>query len=406
MHTPHELPPALPFAPGDLTYKHLIELEALHCLEDDTLRRFLEPYTAWCRAVGIRLDRRFTDRGRRRLHQALWAEDVHRPDELSQALVDLGDLAGEWGFEATVQEALNTWRAGKLDPARNPVELAFREYLLRNSQEMSALARSVHGKGVPRVMEYAPREPAPLERHRSEVHLDSFKEVVGVWFDDRGRTNFSDVLCDESTREVQFRVTRGMVPRTQPIVVDGARVERIDFVPARPDLIIFDKRTSILSVNAQLPVEHDGYRRMFGRVFFDSPDHFAVNELYTGAPLIADAEAALCTDGFPAIRDVSLREVRFDLQPRLQRASFVGDRINDAVPALVDMMRATSGHVSIRHLRLALYLSARKRPTIVEISQPNRCKVDRRFAGDIVREFLLARGFLRLPQLESEAAAA
>lgn len=397
----------IPVSSGGLAYKHLIELEALHCLRDETLREFLAPYSSWCRHAGVRIDRPLTEATLRRLHHALWSEDVHRPDALCQALVDLGDLAGEWGYETTVRAALETWRTGKLEPSRNPVELAFREYLLRKDHELESLARHVHGKGVPRLVEYAPREARPLERHRSAKYLDRFKSVVGDWFDERGRTGFSDVLSDESSREVQLRVTRGMIPRTQPIVVDEERVERIDFVPARPDLLIFDKRTCILSINAQLAVEHDGYRRMFGRVFFDSPDHFAVNELYTGGPLMLDPAAALTTEGFPQIRDVALREVRFAASPKIDRARFVGSRLNDTVGGIVETMGTlTGGAPDVCYMKLALHLSARKRPTIVEIHTPNRCKVDRRFAGDVVRELLLARGFLRLPKLEASLAEA
>lgn len=379
-----------------LTYAYLIDFDALLSLSPETLRAFLAPYATWCRSVGVRLDRNLGEPALRRLHQALWSPDVHRPDELCQALIDLGDLAGEWGYETTVRTAVEQWGEGRLDAARNPVELAFREYLLRKNQEMASIARTLHGKGVPRLREYAPREPVQLERHRSESHVDRFREDVGGWFDDRGRTGYSEILCDESTREVQLRVTRGMVPRTQPIIVDGERVERIDFVPARPDLLIFDKRTCVLSINAQLAEEHDVYRRMFGRVFFGSPDHFDVDELYTGDPLLIDSDRALSTDGFPPIREVVLREVR--VRGDRNRATFKGDRINEGVDPFVSGVAPSLGaDLNVEYARFAFHLRSRKRPTIVEIIAPNRCKVDRRFAGDIVRDFLLARGFLQLP---------
>jgi hypothetical protein len=255
-------------------------------------------------------------------------------------------------------------------------------------------------------VEYAPLEAKPLERHRCAEHLDRFKALVGEWFDERGRTGFSDVVTDESSREVQLRVTRGMIPRTQPIVVDQERVERIDFIPARPDLLIFDKRTSVLSINAQLAVEHDGYRRMFGRVFFDSPDHFAVNELYTGDPLLIDAAAALSSEGFPQIQDVALREVRFAAPPKIDRARFVAARLNDSIGGVIETMATlTGGALSVCYVKLAFHLTSRKRPTVAEIRMTNRCKVDRRFAGEIVRQFLLARGFLRLPELPAPVVA-
>ncbi len=54
----------------------------------------------------------------------------------------------------------------------------------------------------------------------------------------------------------------------------------------------------------------------------------------------------------------------------------------------------------VRYFKLALEVADRPRPLLVEVTPPNRLEYDRRVAADAVNEFLLARGFMRLPQNE------
>jgi len=49
-------------------------------------------------------------------------------------------------------------------------------------------------------------------------------------------------------------------------------------------------------------------------------------------------------------------------------------------------------------------LRGRPRLLPVEISPPNKLTYDRRYGGGVVREFLLMRGFLRLPARDELAA--
>lgn len=387
-----------PTSSSRLVYKHLIKMEALQALRDETLVTFLRPYEMWCAQIGVDLDRPFDEVALRRLHHASWSEEIDRPDALNVALVDLGDIAGVWGAEATVHAAVNEWREGRLEPAANPIELAFREYLQRSAELFGTIAQRVHGRAAQRLVEFTAHRDLPLEAHRDAASMRRFESELGRWFEARGRTSFCKVDVDESSNEVQFRIVRGMIPRFQETIVDGRKLDRIEFVPARPDLLVFDKRTSILAVNAQLATEHDCYRRVFGRVCFDDEDHFRVQEIYSGEPLFRDLEQALSPDGFPAIAGVVLREVRIASKRGRVRGSLCGDDIGDHLAAFLSGELFSAA--DIRFVKLAIYLRARTRPTLVELTPPNRCKLDRRIGEDLVRDYLLARGFLRLPILE------
>ncbi len=55
---------------------------------------------------------------------------------------------------------------------------------------------------------------------------------------------------------------------------------------------------------------------------------------------------------------------------------------------------------------LALVLHGRPRAMRVDVQVPNHLSFDRRFGGDIVREYLLESGFMRMPAPALLAAAA
>ncbi|MBZ0118645.1 MAG: hypothetical protein K8H88_16695 [Sandaracinaceae bacterium] len=382
-----------------LVYKHLIALEALESLRSETLLEFLRPYEEWCAGIGVQLDAALDRKAISRLHHHLWSQDTMRPAELELALVDLGDMAGFWGWEATVHAAIEEWREGKLEPATSPVELAFREYLVRKHELFGGLAERVHGREIQRLVEFYATQDAPLEGHRSAPLLRRFEAELGRWLEARGRTSYCRIGVDESSTEIQFRVVRGMIPRSQQTIVDQTKLERIEFVPARPDLIVFDKRTRMLAVNAQLVTEHDFYRRLVGRVYFGDEEHFRVHEVYSGEPLLRDGARALSAEGFPAIRSIALREIRVETADRV-RASLSGEDVKDHLEAFFGDGLFVAADV--RFVKLAIFLRQRTRPTLVEIAAPNRCKLDRRIGEDLVRELLLARGFLRLPTNEPE----
>jgi hypothetical protein len=63
-------------------------------------------------------------------------------------------------------------------------------------------------------------------------------------------------------------------------------------------------------------------------------------------------------------------------------------------PEVIDLMKRDR---IIRKARLALSFVNEPRVKVVEIAPPNKLTYDRRTFDAVVREFLLARGFLRLP---------
>lgn len=379
-----------------LTYKHLIQREALECLAPATLVEFLRPHEEWCREIGVSLDVAPDALTLARLHHAFSSVDVARPMELNEALLDLAGLAGHWGAEEQVQRTIAARHEGRRDTP-NSVELAFREYIDRRDQFFS-IAERVAGRMVQRLVEFCPATPAPLTGHDEEERRERLELDIGRFFAARNRTRFCSCNVVESSADVQFEIVRGSIPRRARMVVDEARIDAIDFVPARSDFVIFDKRTRMLSVHAQQAAEHDYYRRVFGRLYFGNEDHFRIEEVYTGEPLALRGEEALSVHGFPHLDRIELRELRVHARAGYELITR-GSNVREALPVIFGDDGGLSG-ADVQLVKLAIHVKLRRRPIIVAIKPPNWCSLDRRVGEDLVRAFLVARGFLRLPAIE------
>ena len=58
----------------------------------------------------------------------------------------------------------------------------------------------------------------------------------------------------------------------------------------------------------------------------------------------------------------------------------------------------------VEQFKLALVLTGRPKPLLVDVHVPNNLSFDRQICSDIVHEYLLEAGFMQLPQAEQKAA--
>jgi hypothetical protein len=204
-----------------------------------------------------------------------------------------------------------------------------------------------------------------LEGHGEPDLLKRLEADAGRFFGARNRTKFCECRVVESNADIQFEIDRGSIPRRYRKVVDEVRVESVDLVPARTDLVLFDKRTRMLSVHAQQAAEHDYYRRLFGRIFFGNEDHFRIEEIYTGEPLALRGEDALSVHGFPHLDRIELRELRVQARAGFEMITR-GSNTREALP----MIFGDDGGLSaadVQLVKLAIYVKLRRRPIIVSI---------------------------------------
>ncbi|RYE93890.1 MAG: hypothetical protein EOO75_03360 [Myxococcales bacterium] len=195
-----------------------------------------------------------------------------------------------------------------------------------------------------------------------------------------------------------FVIIHGQPPRSHSVIDANLVRSRRSFVPDRHDMVVYERATGQLSVSAAHPTEQDMYRREFGRIFFRTVTHFEVATSLSCSPLQELGAEALSVAGVPGLRHVRLRQVQFHHPSAVAVQSIINGRdLNDELtrtPLVEGMV-----HGEIHSLTFDLLLVGQRKLVKLTMTLPNRLVYDRRVGGPHVRDFLLARGFLVIPQV-------
>ena len=384
-------------SPGAPLLNNIVRLSLLERVRPEYLLSFLRPFAGYLGGKDVVLDGVALDHDWiGHLHAVLCAVDPEMPSKLQQALLDIADLAGDEAHEQILELAgerqLSLFHPGGELSAE---DLAFKLYLEHGDLFAASHAR-VQSKEARRFVEFFACDDTPIDGHASEAKRVMLKDQLGRWFGTRNCTDYSEVRVSEQPGEVTFLVIHGRTPRSCGVITSDGTCGRTSFIPDSQDTLVFDKRTRRLSVNARWPAEQDFYRQAVGHVFFGDADHFLAHEVYTGAPIIEEGARALSPVGIHRLDEVVLQrlEVRDSGTPpevlTWRNADIGAELGGETARALLDGREIT-------HLKMAMKIADRPRRVPVEITPPNKLTYDRRVGDGVVREFLLVRGFLRLP---------
>jgi hypothetical protein len=377
---------------------HLVRLDLLEAVRPELLVRFLRPFEDHLTSRGVALDGVACDaEWIASLHAVLNAVDPEMPAELQQGLLDVADLATDSAHEHVLSIARSQQLGLFTVSARTtPEDLAFEVYLDHRDLFRSAHART-QSTEARRFVEFFAKDATPLVSHDSAARHALLARAAGTWFRDRNRTAFCDVRVSVVGDEVSFVVIHGRPPRNHGAIESDDRRTRVTYVPDKHDILVFDRRTGRLAVNAQFFGEQDFYRRVLGRVFWDDEDHFVAQPVYTGEPLVDEGAAALQPLGIPGLAAVALREMKVAV-PADVNGGVIAWKAHDLGPLLASPLgRLVLRYGEVVQFQLSLVLTGRPRPVRVDVQVPNHLSFDRRVGGDIVREYLLESGFMRMP---------
>lgn len=384
---------------------HLVRLDLLEAVKPELLLRFLRPFAAYLSTRGVPLDGVAVDHAwLARLHGSLNDVDPAMPAELQQSLLDVADLTTE-GAHEHVLAAAKSQQLGlfTISTRTTPEDLAFEVYLDHRDLFRAAHARTQTSEAR-RFVEFSACSSAPLEGHERSGKHAVLARLVGDWFRGRNRTGYCDVQVTEVADTVTFLIVHGRPPRNHGAIESDDRRTRVTYVPDKHDLVVFNRKTRRLGVNAQFSSEQDFYRRVIGRVFWGSDDHFVAQPIYTGDPLVELGASALSPHGVPGLQGVVLRALTVaSPDPALGVIAWKGHDLGGALAS--PLGRLVLRHGEIRQFQLALVLSGRPRAVRVDVAVPNHLAFDRRSGGDIVHEYLLESRFMRLPGERSGAEA-
>ncbi|MFH0903369.1 MAG: hypothetical protein V2A73_22300 [Pseudomonadota bacterium] len=381
--------------------KDIVRLSLLERVSPDYLVRFLRLYQDYLGTKDVLLDDvEVNERWIGHLYGVLTACDPAMPAGLQQALLDVAELASDDAHEQLLELAgerqLSLFRTDDCQRL-SPYDLAFKVYLEQRDLFGAAHARALV-REARRFVEFLAPRPGCLKGAISEGKRAILCSRLGRWFAERNCTSFCDVRIDERCGEVTFLVIHGRAPRSTSIIQNESERSRLSFVPDGQDTVIFDTATGRLSVEARWPVEQDVYRRLVGEVFFDDGTHFATHELYSGEPLVEDGREALSVSGIPGLVGVTLKKV--EVHPPLDQSErFVWSGVDLGSKLGTEEARFVLAGRVVSYLKLSLALRGHPRQIPVEIRPPNKVTYDRRVGEVVVREFLLARRFMRLPDV-------
>jgi hypothetical protein len=378
---------------------HLVRLSLLEAVQPPLLASFLQPYASYLSQRDVAVEAIACDPSAiGRLHAVLNAVDPEMPPALQQALVDIADLATEGAHDQLLAIARSQQLSlfGLKGPT-TPEDLAFRVYLERPDLFRSAQVNA-RSTGVRRFVEFVASDATPLLDASTTAKRLQLAALASAYFAARNRTGYCEVRVHETASEITFVVIHGRPPRNHGAIESEDSRTRVAYVPDKEDTLVFDRRSGRLAINAQYTREQDFYRSAVGRVFWGDDDHFVSEPVYTGEPLVLEGPAALGTHGVPGLREVALRELKLKVKlPGATRAREVTIRGDDLARDLrSEWVRSAMGAGAVVAFKLALSLTGRSRPVVVEVLVPNDVSFDRRVGAEVVREYLLESGFMRV----------
>ncbi len=382
---------------GSAKLKGLVRLSLLDRVDPALLLRFLSPHAAYLRGRGVSLNVTPDQEWIGHLFDVLTSVDAEMPGALSRALLEVADVANAEGQEAVLQLAgqrqLTLFEGRPLSAE----DTAFSVYLEQAELFRDSQSR-MKSQEARNFVDFMGRPGCVLEKVDSRRH--TMVTLLRDWFDQRNRTDHVEIRVEQNALETTFVVIHGQTPRSFGVILDRDRRERTNLIPDRVDVLIVHHETGRLSVNAQYPNEQDHYRKLMGVVFFEDMSFFKATEVITGAPLLEDPASALSHHGFPEIRDVRLRLAVLTSVEDPGRQQWYKDA--DLLEAMLSGPPCFFPEEAVvTRLELEIDLRHRKRPLIVKASTPNKLEYDRRVYDDLVREFLLVRGFIQLPRAAS-----
>lgn len=375
----------------------IVRLDLLEAVRPELLLRFLRPFATYLAARAIPLDDLVVSpEWLGALHRVLNAVDPQMPAELQQALLDIADLTTDAAHEQVLALARHQQLSLFTVNARTtPEDLAFVVYLDHRDVFHAAHARTQSSE-VRKFVEFVARDRTPPRASAAGGRRALLAQRLGQWFSERNRTAFCDVRVVETDTEIRFLVIHGRPPRSHGAIESDERRGRVSYVPDKHDLLVVDKRSGRLAVNAQYPREQDLYRRALGAVYWDDEEHFSLAPMYTGQPITELGSAALAAHGVPGVVRVALRELTIASEGAVGEAITL---IGIDVGPLLDggLGRLVRRHGVVAAFRLELCLVGRRRPVRLDIRVPSHLSFDRRVGSDVVREYLLEAGFMRMP---------
>jgi len=181
----------------------------------------------------------------------------------------------------------------------------------------------------------------------------------------------------------------------------GGESDSIYFRPEKFDVLIYYPETGELAIHTNTKGELAAYCRIVGRNVFGDPKIFVTDPpiaKYTLQPLIDHGRQALACADIPGIKRLQLAELQ--IRHHSDQKDIEIRRCDDALRALAEHKRNLADEAdSIELIRAKFKIKYAAGGTeTITIEPPNIASFDRDMHNALIHEWLVARGFICLPQ--------
>jgi len=284
--------------------------DGLKAIKADHLLALLTPHRNFFANREITLSTNGADLDYGALVKVFMSPDTDTPKALVDALYHIHEMATPEGMDELLHEAENNNIHLDDDPDHSPADVAVQVWL----QNKDLLERK-HAEQYltrPRSFEYFQTEASPVPdfNHPSTETLTALQNDMDDWFEKKKRGRGSKVFLYPKNNEVWFLVRHGEPFKREGSLEEG-QSSSVFYRPEKHDVLVYEKSTGELRINAKSKGEKDLYRKKFGLHLFGNEDFFPGTGKYTLEPLKTDgADSLVCTD-IEGMGKVILKEIHF-----------------------------------------------------------------------------------------------
>ncbi len=354
------------------------------------LRPLLAPYASYFKRQGLDLrDLGNEDEDDRRLVEIFTRPDEEMPSPLLDLLYILDDLADENGHDRILEEAKrqDVSLADIIGERLSPGDFAIAVQLAHPRVVRTSYEKTLYTK-MRNYVEYRAKDEKHVTLASIKRKRPTLERELGAWFEKNDRSSVCEIYAYEEEDEFRLEITHGRPYRTDGSIDKSLRRSRVAYRPQKHDSVIYDPKTLILKVSAQMLAEKEQYRLAVGKVLFGDPDHFPASQVYSLAPLRRKNPRLALVTGIDAARlvEVWIQHIVDDDVLEIWRGyDLLGTARRTGRPNL-------SGDTIVRASFLC-HFEGGGRPRKVEVRPPNIAVYDRARGGPVMERFLTTNRF-------------
>ena len=376
---------------SNLSFRRFTSAYALRKVDPAVLIDFLRPHAAFLAGSGVMLPTDPAALEIERIEIALLTNVGGLPVKLVDALWHMHEMATPLGMESLLAAAQAAGLALPLDHL-SPADIAARiwvenpDLVRRCHTEISVSRRRTFETFVP-VMgaTLAWATPGP-ER------LATLEAAVVAWYAANRRGPGARVLFFDHGDEVRFLLRHGGPYRREGSLDEG-KPGCVRYRPMAHGLIVFDRRTWELRINAGTKGECTAYRQLIGQHIFGRGDMFPADpERYTLEPLRASGRRSLICSNVQGLASVRLVELSMYVGGPFRRKKV--EKADDVLLALDHAKESIPDDALLSTATFEVRFTDERKPRLVTIRHGNKATYTRDTDADLIEAFLRGGGFV------------